>query len=132
MFGLTIFFATFEIGFVLLGAGVFRDAPIELGIVDMIAVVLLVTGSFLNSFSEMQRKWWKAKASSQGSCYTKGLFAHAMHINFFGDVVLFTGWSLFTYSVWALGLPLMMLLMRAEGRRVGRKCRIGCGGRWSP
>ena len=34
-----------------------------------------------------------------------------MHMNYFGDVVLFTGWSLLTAAFWALGLPVLMLLM---------------------
>lgn len=35
----------------------------------------------------------------------------SMHINYFGDVVLFTGWALLTATIWTLGLPLLMLLM---------------------
>ena len=109
--GLLSVFVIFEVLFVLVGGGVFRNEPVPLGCLDVVAFALLMIGSFLNTFSEMQRRWWKEKAGSKGQCYTQGLFRYATHINFFGDVVLFTGWALFTYNVWSLGLPLMMLLM---------------------
>ncbi len=111
VFGLVSFFAMIEVGFLMIGVGVFRDAAVELNALDALALALLVIGSFLNSFSEMQRKWWKSKPNSKGHCYTEGLFRYSMHINFFGDVVLFAGWALFVQSIWAFGLPLLMLLM---------------------
>ncbi|HIP51371.1 MAG TPA: DUF1295 domain-containing protein [Campylobacterales bacterium] len=110
VFGLSMFIALFEIGLVLIGGGAFREYTIEFGSLDILAFALLIIGSYLNSFSELQRKWWKADQKNKGHLYTKGLFTHSMHINFFGDVVLFTGWSLFTYNFWTLGLPLLMLL----------------------
>ena len=59
----------------------------------------------------MQRKWWKQNPKNKGHAYTEGLFTHSMHINFFGDMVLFSAWALFTYNFWTLALPLMMTLM---------------------
>lgn len=109
--GLTAFFALFEIGLLLVGGGVFRDGPLALSGVDMIALVLYVSGSYLNSASEIQRKRWKEEPSNKGHCYTGGLFRFSMHINYFGDVLLFTGWCLFAAAWWTLALPLLMLLM---------------------
>ena len=106
--GLLIFIGLFEIGLVLLGGGAFRDYSIKFGLLDIVALVLFFLGSYLNSASEIQRKWWKAAPTHHGLCYTKGLFAYSMHINYFGDTVLFTGWCLFTYNFWSLGLPLLM------------------------
>ena len=106
--GLLVFMGLFEIGMVLLGGGAIRDYPINLSLLDLIALVLYVLGSYLNSFSEIQRKWWKAEPANQGHCYTKGLFGYSRHINYFGDTVLFTGWCLFTYNFWTLLLPLIM------------------------
>lgn len=111
VFGLSAFFALFEIGLALVGSGVFRDAPVALSGLDVLAAVLLLAGSYLNTASEIQRKGWKADPANKGRCYTGGLFKYSMHINYFGDVVLFTGWCLFTASLWTLGLPLLMLLM---------------------
>ena len=70
-----------------------------------------MVGSYLNSFSEIQRKWWKKNSANKGHCYTEGLFSYAMHINYFGDIVLFTGWALFTYHLFTLALPLLMGIM---------------------
>ena len=109
--GLIVFMALFEIGALLLGGGVWREAPVAFGWLDLLALGLLLAGSYLNTFSELQRKWWKADPANKGHCYTGGLFAHAMHINFFGDMVLFTGWALFTHSIWALALPVLMTAM---------------------
>ena len=106
--GLLVFIAFFEIGLLIVGGGAFRDYSIELGLLDVLALVFLLFGSYLNSFSEIQRKWWKKDLSNKGHCYTDGLFKFSMHINYFGDTVLFTGWCLFTYNYWTLGLPMLM------------------------
>ena len=111
VFGLLAFMALFEIGLLLVGGGAFHASPIPLGGLDMVALGLLLVGSYLNTFSEIQRKWWKADAANKGHCYTQGLFRHSMHINFFGDMVLFTGWCLFTHTAWTLALPLLMSAM---------------------
>jgi len=107
--GLLIFIALFELGFVTLGAGFWRDKAIPFGLLDYVGIVLVLVGSFLNTGSEVQRKWWKQNRSSKGHCYTGGMFAWSMHINYFGDVVLFTGWALLTSSFWTLILPIFML-----------------------
>lgn len=106
--GLLVFIGLFEIGLVLLGGGAFRDHPINISLLDLVALVLFLLGSFLNSFSEMQRKWWKTDPANKGHCYTKGLFGYSMHMNYFGDTVLFTGWCLFTHNPWSLGFPIFM------------------------
>ena len=106
--GLSAFMALFEIGFLLLGAGALSGSATPFGIWDWIALALLLTGSYLNTGSELQRWAWKKRPSSRGHCYTGGLFAHSMHINYFGDTVLFTGWAMLTASLWALPFPLLM------------------------
>lgn len=106
--GLLFFIAIFEIGLVVVGGGAFRDYSIGLGWFDLLALFFLLFGSYLNSFSEIQRKWWKEDLSNKGRCYTEGLFKYSMHINYFGDTVLFIGWCLFTYNFWTLGLPILM------------------------
>ena len=107
-FGLLGFMAFFEIGLLLVGGGAFRDVAIPFGTLDVAAFVLLMVGSYLNSASEIQRKWWKKSPENKGKCYTEGLFYYSMHINYFGDFVLFTGWCLFTWNYWTLLLPLFM------------------------
>lgn len=106
--GLLSFFASFEIGLLLIGGGEFA---VPLGPVDAIALALLLLGSYLNTSSEVQRKWWKKDPNNKGKCYTLGLFSYSMHINYFGDVVLFTGWCLLTSHYWTLALPALMTYM---------------------
>lgn len=111
VFGLLVFFSVFEVGLLLIGGGAFRQHPVALNWLDLFALTFVGTGSFLNTFSELQRKWWKDDPANKGRCYTEGLFKYSMHINFFGDTVLFTGWSLLTASGFALVLPLFMAAM---------------------
>jgi len=106
--GLSAFMAVFEIGFLLLGAGILRDTAVPFGGKDMLALGLIAFGSYLNTGSELQRMIWKRRPESKGRCYTGGLFKHSMHINYFGDMVLFTGWALLTTSWLAFVIPLFM------------------------
>ncbi len=110
-FGLLAFMAFFEIGLTVIGSGMLRGAPVPWGVLDTIGVALLVFGSYLNSGSEIGRKWWKKDPANKGHCYTGGLFKYSMHINYFGDVVLFSGWALLSASLFSLGLPAMMAAM---------------------
>jgi len=111
VFGLLGFIALFEIGLTLLGGEAFRNKVIPFGWLDLIALALFIIGSYLNSFSEIQRKWWKRNPKNKGHCFTEGLFQYSMHINYFGDMVLFSGWCLFTHSILAFSLPLLMTFM---------------------
>ena len=80
-------------------------------IFDWLGVSLYVLGSYLNTGSEMQRKAWKDKPEKRGRLYTGGLFSLSMHINYFGDVLLFIGFALITTSMWAFILPVVMTAM---------------------
>jgi protein-S-isoprenylcysteine O-methyltransferase Ste14 len=108
VFGLLAFIGFFEIMLVLIGGGVFKNTYYPLGYLDFLALLLLLFGSYLNSYSEIQRKWWKQNPENKGHCYTEGLFKYSMHINYFGDTVLFTGWVLLTHNIWTLLFPVLM------------------------
>ena len=108
VFGLSLFIAFFEIGFLLLGAGVLANEHLQLRSLDWIALGLVVFGSFLNTGSELQRWRWKKQPSSKGRCYTQGLFGYSMHINYFGDTVLFTGWAILAASIFAWSIPVFV------------------------
>jgi len=108
VFGLSVFIAVFEIGFVLLGAGILTDSPAPLESLDWVALALVLLGSYLNTGSELQRWQWKKLPSSKGHCYTTGLFGYATHINYFGDSVLFTGWAMLAASIFAWGIPIFV------------------------
>jgi steroid 5-alpha reductase family enzyme len=72
---------------------------------------LYVLGSYFNTGSEVQRKAWKVKPENKGRLYTKGLFSLSMHINYFGDALLFSGFALITTSIWAFILPAVMIAL---------------------
>jgi len=110
VFWLSSFFFIFEILAILVWWGFFTNEIIIFWNLDIFAIILLVIGSFWNTFSEIQRKWWKEDIKNKWHCYTKGLFKYSMHINFFWDVVLFTGWMLFTHCYLMFILPIFMFL----------------------
>ena len=84
------------------------DQPI--GLLDYFSIFLYLFGSWLNSWSEYKRYVWKKEKSNKGRPYTVGLFKYSMHINYFGDVLLFAGFALMTWRFSLLIIPLVMTL----------------------
>jgi protein-S-isoprenylcysteine O-methyltransferase Ste14 len=101
----SVWVAIIELLFAILG-GV---SPQAIGLVTALGVVLYIAGSYLNTGSELQRKWWKERPENAGHLFTGGLFRYAVHINYWGDELLFTGYALITGRAWALLVPLLML-----------------------
>jgi protein-S-isoprenylcysteine O-methyltransferase Ste14 len=94
-----------QVTFVALG-GTERQ-PIGTGAI--IGIALYAVGSWLHTHSEYHRDVWKRQPENRGRLYTEGLFHCAVHINYFGDLVLFTGFALLTGSPFALIIPALML-----------------------
>ncbi len=82
--------------------------PQAIGPVTVVGVLLYAVGSLLNTGSELQRKCWKERPENAGRLFTGGLFHYAVHINYFGDELLFTGYALITSRAWAMLVPLLM------------------------
>jgi protein-S-isoprenylcysteine O-methyltransferase Ste14 len=80
------------------------------GAVEIIGILLYLSGSYINTHSEYYRHAWKSKEENKGRLYTEGLFCLAMHINYLGDIVLFTGLAMITHSLSMLVIPLVMAL----------------------
>jgi steroid 5-alpha reductase family enzyme len=78
---------------------------------DLLALVVYLAGSYFNTGSELGRYIWKQHPGHQGQLYTGGLFAYAVHINYFGDVLLFSGFALLTHRLIAFVIPLFMLCL---------------------
>lgn len=78
------------------------------GIIEIIGILLYLSGSCINTLSESSRHVWKLKAENTGRLYTGGLFRLAMHINYFGDIVLFTGFAMITHRFGVYVIPLAM------------------------
>jgi steroid 5-alpha reductase family enzyme len=76
----------------------------------MPGIFFYIIGSFINTCSEFQRHNWKKIPEHKGHIYKYGLFRYSMHINYFGDVLLFAGLSIITGTYWTLMIPISMLL----------------------
>ena len=77
---------------------------------SIILVAMYLLGSFLNTYSEYQRKIWKRDPRNKGRCYTMGLFAWSRNVNYFGDVVLFASWAGATGRWLSFVAPTLMAL----------------------
>jgi steroid 5-alpha reductase family enzyme len=73
-----------------------------------LGVALYLAGSGINSGAELARHRWKARPENRGHLYTGGLFRYSMHVNYFGDVVLFAGYAALTGRSAAFVIPLIM------------------------
>ena len=81
-----------------------------IGSSDYFSIFLYLFGSWLNTYSEYTRHIWKKQEVNKGRLYTEGLFKYSMHINYFGDIVLFTGFALITLRYSMLFIPLVVAL----------------------
>ena len=81
------------------------------GLIEVIGILLFLTGSYLNTASEYLRFSWKQEAENAGRIYTGGLFKYAININYFGDIVLFTGLAAIAHQVEILIVPASMGLI---------------------
>ncbi len=70
--------------------------PQPIGLIDIVGVLLFLTGSYINTLADYQRFAWKRNIENKGRPYTKGLFKYAVHINYFGDSVAYVGLALIT------------------------------------
>jgi len=81
----------------------------SLGVTGFVGIALVIAGSLLNTGSEWQRHVWKRRPGHQGHLLTSGFFRYARHINYSGDLVLFTGWVLMTGRPVLLVIPALMM-----------------------
>jgi steroid 5-alpha reductase family enzyme len=84
-----------------------------IGIIEIFGILLFLIGSYLNTVSELLRYYWKKKEKNRGHIYTGGLFKYAIHINYFGDILLFTGLVAIAHQVELLIIPASMGLFFA-------------------
>jgi len=79
-----------------------------IGLIELVGMLLYIIGSYLNTYSEYTRHIWKKNPDNKGRLYTGGLFRYSMHVNYFGDTVLFIGFALITHSLIMLVIPFLM------------------------
>jgi len=75
---------------------------------DYLGIFIFLSGSFLNTFSEIQRDIWKKKPENKGKLYTKGLFGWSMHINYFCDVLWVSAYAMLTRNWYAAIIPVWL------------------------
>ena len=80
-------------------------------ILDIIAIIVFLFGSSLNTVSELQRKHFKRKPENQGILYTHGLFRYARHINYTGDILWVLAWAIVTRNAWSIIIPVLLTSM---------------------
>lgn len=78
--------------------------------IEIAGILLFVIGSTVNSLSDFQRYKWKKHPMNQGKIYTKGLFRYAMHINFFGDSLMFVGFATVTQNAMSF-IPVLFIIL---------------------
>lgn len=83
---------------------------ISAGKTENAGVIVFAGGLLINIISELQLFLWKRKAENKNKLYRGGLFRLSRHINYFGDVIMFTGFAMLTRHVWVYILPLTLVL----------------------
>ena len=78
------------------------------GSMEIMGILLVIAGSTLNSASEYLRHAWKKKKENIGKIYTEGLFKYARHINYFGDILIFTGFAAMARQIELMIIPACM------------------------
>jgi len=99
-------FALYYVGFAIL----VLPANTPVGFWDWLAIAIYFFGSWLNTASEFQRNKFKALQKNKGKLYTQGLFAHSMHINFFGDILWVLAYAIATHNPWSALIVIFITL----------------------
>jgi len=80
--------------------GIHAGAPVDLGVLDAIAVGVWVIGFLCESVADRQLRIFVADPAHKGQILQTGLWAYSRHPNYFGEVVQW--WGIFLL---AAGLP---------------------------
>lgn len=94
-------FALYLDGFPLLA----RPRSDSFGALAVVGATLFVVGSFVNTYSEYQRRRFRRRSENKGKLYTGGLFSLSMHPNYFGDLLWVSGYACVTQNVFAGAIP---------------------------
>ena len=86
-------------------------STLTINIYDYLGILLYIVGSWINTRSEHTRNKWKQNEKNKGKLYTGGLFKYSIHINYFGDLLLFSGLALITQSLSMMIVPLAMTIV---------------------
>jgi protein-S-isoprenylcysteine O-methyltransferase Ste14 len=100
-FSIPLAFALYLGGFPLLA----RPRSVTFGKLAVLGIALFVVGSFVNTYSEVQRRRFKRRNENKGKLYTGGLFSLSIHPNYFGDLLWVCGYACVTQNAFAWLIP---------------------------
>lgn len=91
-----------------------------LTIVDGIGIVLFITGFLIESIGDWQLRAFKKDPANKGKVLSTGLWGFTRHPNYFGEAVLWWGFTLIAIemsTLWILISPIIMtwLLIKVSG-----------------
>lgn len=91
-----------------------------LTLLDYIGIVLFVTGFLFEAVGDWQLRSFKKNGSNKGKVLNSGLWKYTRHPNYFGEAVLWWGFSLIAVemsTLWILISPAIMtwLLIKVSG-----------------
>jgi steroid 5-alpha reductase family enzyme len=95
-------------------------APGPIGLLELAATLLVLTGVAFESIGDLQLARFKANPANKGTIMNRGLWRYTRHPNYFGDAVVWWGFGLFGLAAgawWTLIGPALMtfLLVRVSG-----------------
>lgn len=79
----------------------------NLSMIDYLGLVVFICGTYINFASEYERHIWKSKEENNGHLYVGGMFQYSRHINYFGEILSFFGFSMFC-GWWNVWIPITM------------------------
>jgi steroid 5-alpha reductase family enzyme len=91
-----------------------------LGLLDAMALLLVLFGILFESIADAQLAAFKGKPESKGRVMDRGLWRYTRHPNYFGECCVWWGFYLFAAAAggwWSIPAPLLMtfLLLRVSG-----------------
>ena len=89
------------------------ESKIPLDLFDVFGIVLFISGSVINTVSELLRDSWKKNHENKGKLYTGGLFKYSMHINYFGDLLWVIGYAIITRNPYSIFIPALLFVFFA-------------------
>lgn len=91
-----------------------------LGVLDMVAVMIWVTGFSIEALADKQLAAFRARPENRGKVLDSGLWRYSRHPNYFGECAVWWGFYLLAVAAggwWTFPAPLLMtlLLLRVSG-----------------
>ena len=91
-----------------------------LGLLDYAGILFWITGMYFETVGDWQLLQFKKKAENKGKVFKDGLWAYTRHPNYFGESLIWWGFTLIAIqgtTLWILVSPILMtfLLLKVSG-----------------